>query len=281
MLDESEVARSAYSKMMTANPDSERFRAGAEKYAAYLETTEGRLRLDLAFANVQDFLPKSAQSLRALDVGCGTGAIGVRLARLGAHVTLLDSSPQMLELAERAAKKAGVTRNTALKLGEAAHLMKLFEARSFDAILCHNVLEYVGEPSGVLRGAADLLKDASSVLSVLVRNRAGELLKAAIKEGDLSAAEQNLTAEWGNESLYGGRVRLFAAEGLRVMLAEASLALRAERGVRVVSDYLPPKLSASDDYARIVDLERKLGKQPEFAAIARYTQCLAHREPRS
>jgi S-adenosylmethionine-dependent methyltransferase len=280
VLDESEVARSAYSKMMTANPDSERFRAGAEKYAAYLETTEGRLRLDLAFANVQDFLPKSPQSLRTLDVGCGTGAMGVRLARLGAQVTLLDSSAQMLELAECTAKKADVTRNTALKLGEAAHLMKLFEVGSFDVILCHNVLEYVGEPSAVLRGAADLLRDASSVLSVLVRNRAGEVLKAAIKEGDLSAAEQNLTAEWGNESLYGGRVRLFAVDDLRAMLAEASLVVRAERGVRVVSDYLPSKVSASDDYTRIFELERKLGEQPEFAAIARYTQCLAHRAGR-
>lgn len=262
---------------MTANPDSERFRTGAEKYAAYLETTEGRLRLDLAFANVKDFLPKSAQSLLVLDVGCGTGAMGARLARLGAQVTLLDSSAQMLELADRATKEAGVTRNTALKLGEAAHLTKLFETGSFDVILCHNVLEYMDKPDAVLRGAADLLKDASSVLSVLVRNRAGEVLKAAIKEGDVSAAEQNLTAEWGNESLYGGRVRLFAADGLRAMLVEASLAVRVERGVRVVSDYVPQKLSTSDDYARIFELERKLGKQPDFAAIARYTQCLVSR----
>ena len=69
---------------MTANLDSERFRSGAEKYAAYLETAEGRLRLDLPFANVQECLPKTAQSLRALDLGCGTGATGVRMAALGA-----------------------------------------------------------------------------------------------------------------------------------------------------------------------------------------------------
>ena len=43
-------------KEMTANDDFERFRTGAEKYAAYLDTPEGRLRLDLAFANLQDFL---------------------------------------------------------------------------------------------------------------------------------------------------------------------------------------------------------------------------------
>jgi hypothetical protein len=43
-------------KEMTANDDSERCGTGAAKYAAYLETPEGRLRLDLAFANLQDFL---------------------------------------------------------------------------------------------------------------------------------------------------------------------------------------------------------------------------------
>ena len=32
---------------MTAYSDAERFQSGAEKYAAYLETPEGRLRLDL------------------------------------------------------------------------------------------------------------------------------------------------------------------------------------------------------------------------------------------
>jgi len=40
---------------MTAKPDSDRFQSGADKYAAYLETPEGRLRCDLAFANLQIF----------------------------------------------------------------------------------------------------------------------------------------------------------------------------------------------------------------------------------
>src|ERR1700730_4665906 len=103
---------------MTAKPDSERFQNGADKYAAYLETPEGRLRSDLAFANLQDFLPiQSIDSLYALDVGCGTGATAVRLARLGIHVTLLDSSPAMLDIAQRAAREAGVTEKVALKQG--------------------------------------------------------------------------------------------------------------------------------------------------------------------
>jgi S-adenosylmethionine-dependent methyltransferase len=262
---------------ITANNDFERFQTGAAKYAAYLETPEGRLRLDLAFANLQDFLPQATRSLHALDIGGGTGAIAVRLARLGLHVTLLDASLPMLDLAQRAAREAGVPESIALKHGDAAQLANLFDAGSFDLILCHNILEYVDDPRAVLRGAVRTLRHPSGILSVLVRNQAGEVLKAAIQEGNLAASEHNLTAEWGDESLYGGRVRLFTPEGLQAMLLESSLAVTAQRGVRVISDYLPRTISRSDEYERIFELERKLGMRPEFAAVARYTHFLAHR----
>jgi S-adenosylmethionine-dependent methyltransferase len=264
-------------KEMTANDDFERFRNGVAKYAAYLETPEGRLRLDLAFANLQDFLPQATRSLLALDLGCGTGAIAVRLARLGLHVTLLDASLPMLDFAKHTTREAGVAERITLKHGDAVQLATLFDAGSFDLILCHNILEYVDDPGAVLRGAARTLRDPSGILSLLVRNQAGEVLKAAIQGGDLAAAEHNLTAEWGHESLYGGRVRLFAAENLHAMLAATSFAVTAERGVRVVSDYLPRRVPGTAEYERIFDLERKLGRRPEFVAVARYTHFLAHR----
>src|ERR1700686_3403462 len=262
---------------MTAKVDSERFQSGANQYAPYLETPAGRLRTDLAFANLQDFLPRSQaeKSLCALDVGCGTGATAIRLARLGVHVTLLDSSPAMLDIAKRAAQEAGVTDKVVLQHGDATQLANLFHTRSFDVILCHNILEYCDDPAAVLRGAARALRDSSAILSVLVRNRAGEVFKAAIQAGDLAAAKNGLTAEWGQESLYGGRVRLFTPDSLRAMLAHTSLAAIAERGVRVLADYLPPRVSRSADYERIFELERKVGSRPEYAAVARYTQCFA------
>ena len=72
-------------------------------------------------------------------------------------------------------------------------------------------------------------------------------------------------------------MRLFTPAELNAMLNAASLSLVAQRGIRVLSDYLPPSISRSSEYARILELERKLGSRPEFAAVARYTQCLARR----
>lgn len=264
---------------VTANADGERFQNGAEEYATYLETPEGRLRSDLAFSNLEDFLPvpQAKDSFCALDVGCGTGTAAVRLARLGIHVTLLDSSAAMLDIAKRAAQEAAVTEMTALKHGNAADLANLFPTQSFDVVLLHNVLEFVDDPVAVLCGAARALRDSSAILSVLVRNQAGEVLKAAIQAGDLAAAENNLTAEWGRESLYGGRVRLFPPESMQRMLIEASLAVAAKRGVRVISDYLPSQVSRDAEYQQIFQLERKLGIRQEFAGVARYSQYLVHR----
>jgi len=263
--------------MKTGAKSGSRFENDASRYAAYLETFEGRLRADLAFANLQEFLPASAgvSSLRALDLGCGTGTTAVRLARLGIPVTLLDSSASMLALAERTVAEAGVSDMMAVKQGDATHLAELFQPRSFDLILCHNLLEYVDEPGDLLRGAARVLRNSSAILSVLVRNQAGEVLKAALQTGNLATAEHNLTAEWGQESLYGGKVRLFTPETLEANLRDASLTINARRGVRVIADYLPEQISRSAEYERIFALEHKLGKRQEFFGVARYMHCFA------
>lgn len=212
----------------------------------------------------------------ALDIGCGTAALAIRLAELGVRVSALDSSLAMVEFGKEAARKAGVDAKIELKLGDAAHLGDLFEAGSFDVIVCHNVLEYVDDPLAVLRVAARMARDAGAIVSVIVRNQAGEVLKAAIKEADFGAAERNLTAEWAVESLYGGSVRLFSAKALQELLKKASLAKTATRGIRVISDYLPARISLETEYERILELELKLGRRPEFAEVARYVQCLAH-----
>jgi ubiquinone/menaquinone biosynthesis C-methylase UbiE len=246
---------------MTANADSGRFQTGADKYATYLETSECRLRCDLAFANPQDFLPlpQTKLSLRPLDLGCGTGAASVRLARLGIHTTLLDSSPAMLDIAKCAAGQTGVSEKIALQHGDATRLTNLFHPASFDVVLGRKVLQYLDDPIAVLRDAARALRDSSAILLVLVRSRFGEVFKAAIQAGDLTAAETTLTAEWGQESLYGGPVRLFTSHSLPPMRKAASLAVIACRRIT----YRPGFLAARNmrgvlNWSRSWELDRSL-----------------------
>jgi S-adenosylmethionine-dependent methyltransferase len=266
-------------RMNTTVKGENRFESDASRYAAYLETPEGRLRGDLTFANLQESLATRAgsKSLCALDLGCGTGAASVQLARLDIDVTLLDSSPAMLDVAEQTVVESGVRDKVMVKHGDASQLADVFQPRSFDLILCHNLLEYVDDPGAVLRGAVRAMRDSSAILSVLVRNQAGEVLKAALQTGDLAAAEETLDAEWGQESLYSGKVRLFTPDVLEAMLKDASLTVIGRRGVRVIADYLPPQIPRSAEYERIFALELKLGRRREFFGIARYMHFLARR----
>ncbi len=127
------------------------------------------------FANLQDFLspPEPKKPMYSLNVGCGTGATAVRLARLGFHVTQLDSSQAMLAIARRTAEEVGITNRVTVRHDDAAQLTNWFRAASFDAVLCHNILEYVDDPTTVLRSAARILRDTSAILSLCEIRRVG------------------------------------------------------------------------------------------------------------
>jgi 2-polyprenyl-3-methyl-5-hydroxy-6-metoxy-1,4-benzoquinol methylase len=252
--------------------DTSRFQ-DAGKYAAYLKTPPGRLRSELAWDNVRRSLPRNASRYRALDAGGGTGFASVELARMGFDVVLLDGSEQMLRIAR---EQAEASERISFCRADTGQLPELFDAESFDVVVCHNLLEYVESPFATIRDIARVLrKDA--MLSVLVRNRAGEVLKAAIKSGDWKLATTNLNAETVVDSLYGESVRVFALAEVRDLLTRAGLEVVAEHGVRVFFDYMNLENLTDASYFQIFELESALGARPEFAAIARYIQVIARR----
>jgi SAM-dependent methyltransferase len=247
----------------------------ATAYSDYLGTVQGRLRADLAWENLREFLPPKPQR-RALEVGCGTGEMALRLAALGFQVTALDVSDTMLAETKRTAAEAGLQVLISVVCSNAEQLSNLFSPSSFDVIVCHNLLEFVDRPSELLRAIELLLAPGNdAVASVIVRNRAGEVLSAALKACDLAAAEANLTAPKVRARLIDAPVSVFTPAELRSMLFAAGLEVLAECGVRAFSDYLPQELvNDPANYTRLLTLEQKLGKQPDFAAIARYTQMI-------
>jgi S-adenosylmethionine-dependent methyltransferase len=255
--------------------DTSRFQDAA-KYAAYLKTPPGRLRSQLAWENLRRFLPPDASNRRALDVGGGTGFASVHLAKMGYEVVLLDASEDMLRVAREQAAADSVAARISFCHGGAGQLPELFDAESFDVVVCHNLLEYVENPSAIVCDVANVLRK-DGVLSVLVRNRAGEVLKEAIKSSDWKRATANLTEETVVDTLYGEPTRLFIPAEIRDFLNRARLEVVAEHGVRVFFDYLGLENVTDAAYAQIFELESTLGARPEFSAIARYVQVIAHR----
>jgi len=258
--------------------DTARFR-DADKYLSYLNTRSGRLRSELALENLRGFLPSQGYRLRVLDLGGGTGFASIRLARMEFEVVLLDSSEEMLGIARMEAEANGVDAKIVFCQADAAQVCRLFEAESFDIVVCHNLLEYVADPRAILRSLGKIVRQ-NAVVSILVRNRAGEVLRAAIKLGDFGLARTNLTAETVTDSLFDEPVRVFDPTDLSLAQADQGLGIVAEYGVRVFSDYVDTDLNA-DTYRQLFELESILGAQPKFAAIARYSQLIARRSSAS
>jgi len=91
----------------------------------------------LTFGSVERAYDRLADQVeagqRALDVGCGTGALALRLARRGARVKAIDVSAEMLELAARRVRDAGLGDRIALvELGVAE--LDREEAGSYDVV---------------------------------------------------------------------------------------------------------------------------------------------------
>jgi hypothetical protein len=61
------------------------------------------------------------------------------------------------------------------------------------------------------------------------------------------------------------------------MSARAGLEIVAERGVRVLFDYVAQQNPTDETYSEIFELESALGARPEYFAIARYIQMIARR----
>jgi ubiquinone/menaquinone biosynthesis C-methylase UbiE len=85
--------------------------------------------------NVYDRLAaRIAAGQWVLDVGCGTGALTLRAARRGARVKGIDVNAQMLEIAERAAREAGLAERVQLcEMGVAE--LDGEKSETYDAVL--------------------------------------------------------------------------------------------------------------------------------------------------
>jgi 2-polyprenyl-3-methyl-5-hydroxy-6-metoxy-1,4-benzoquinol methylase len=88
------------------------------------------------FRSLQDM-----QGKQILDMGCGEGELSTQLARLGARVTGIDISPELIRVAQRRAELDGVQNQTEFLVWNI--LEKPLPENRFDLITCSAVLHHV------------------------------------------------------------------------------------------------------------------------------------------
>ena len=96
-----------------------------------------------------------------LDVGCGSGRISIALAELGARITGIDYSLQMIELAKEYLKKYEIENNTKLniKFIYSNFIQNYNNAEKFDVSLALGVTDYIQNPIPLLLKMKDLSKE--------------------------------------------------------------------------------------------------------------------------
>ena len=98
---------------------------------------------------------------RVLDIGCGDGSLSVPLLPRSKHLTLLDVSSKMLDLAR---KKIPAERCGDVELINGGFLGSDLRPRSFDLILCVGVLAHVDDPAAVIAEVARLAKPGATII---------------------------------------------------------------------------------------------------------------------
>ncbi|MFD7975196.1 SAM-dependent methyltransferase [Streptomyces sp. NPDC059071] len=94
---------------------------------------------------------------RVLDIGCGTGAPAIQLARTtGAAVVGITNSPVQARLATEKAREAGVADRVEFRCEDATRLG--YPAGSFDAVWLFESIMAMPDRLAVLRLAADVLR---------------------------------------------------------------------------------------------------------------------------
>ncbi|WP_406351066.1 class I SAM-dependent methyltransferase [Streptomyces sp. NBC_00658] len=136
-------------------------------------------------ARLSTWLPEQASDV--LDLGCGTGSLSLLASGWGHHVTGVDLSPGMVDLAR--AKLAG--RDAVFLVGDAA--TPPVGEQLFDVLLCRHVLWTLPDPGRVLRHWCGLLRPGGRL--VLVEGVWGTVSPVGISADRLTALLEPLAAD--------------------------------------------------------------------------------------
>lgn len=130
---------------------------------------------------------------RILDFGSGMGVTADWLARYN-DVTAVEPD-------ETSVRDRWVDNDYVQLVGSTDRLSELPD-KSFDVIICHNVLEYARDREDIVREFARLLDD-DGMISIVKHNRAGRVMQMVVLLNDFEHADSLLDGNDGVASKYG------------------------------------------------------------------------------
>ncbi|MBO5223928.1 MAG: class I SAM-dependent methyltransferase [Clostridia bacterium] len=166
----------------------------AEFYDLFMQDVDYKSWCDF----VVKYLPKNGNGV---DVGCGSGAFTFELAKRGFDVFGVDVSPEMVNIAQKNARKEALKVDFAVKNADE---LKLTTKVDFITAIC-DVVNYIKKPIDFFKNTYNNLKDGG----VFVFDVSSEYkLKKILGDNVYTEERDNVLYVWSN-SLYKNRVEMF------------------------------------------------------------------------
>ncbi len=252
----------------------------AQRYDEIYRSPRWALYFELSWDGLKPHIPSD---LRApiVDLGCGTGKYGLRLAKSGYTVTLSDLSRGMLDAARNKAAQLGIDARCEFVKADVMDLSELPREHFALVIAQGDPFSFADNPARAVKEAWKILRPGGVIVASLDATLAA--LDHYAEKSDVDSLERLVksgTMEWlANDESERFPVHTFTPEKLRALFENAGFEVLDLFGKTV----LPfKKLEAflaedPDAAARIMALEKKLCRVPSAMGRASHLQIAARK----
>lgn len=225
-----------------------------ENYRKMVEQPWGRMFYDLVFRQLK--FPDDRR-MKILDFGAGFCLTADHYAK---HHDVTAAEPNE-EMYSRRVQTNGYT---LVPRGE--DYLETLEADTFDAVICHNVLEYAEDAEAILKQLERVLKPGG-ILSVIKHNLPGRVFGCAVLTDDPKAALDLLDGQ-EEDSMFGSR-NVYSNETLTEFFGDG-MTLSGVFGIRTFYGLSQNnEIKYTDEwYRHMLELETRAGTMDEYIRVA-------------
>lgn len=197
------------------------------------------------------------QNKRILDFGSGIGVTANYLAANN-DVTAIEPDKESIE-------KRWMDNQYLQIRGSIDELCK-FSDKTFDIIICHNVLEYANDREKIIKEFARILKNSGKI-SIVKHNRAGRVMQMVVLLNNFEQANSLLDGNDGKASKYG---TIHYYEDFDIEKWCPKLAITKTLGIRTFWDMQQNQDIHSDTewQDKMIEIEMRVSDISEYKNIA-------------
>jgi len=216
-----------------------------------------------------------------IDLGCGTGKYGLRIAKSGFTVTLSDLSHGMLEVSRQKTAAMGLDERVSFVKADVMDLSALPREHFALAVAQGDVISFATHPARALKSISKILRPKGVLVASLDQTLAA--IDHYCEKSDLAGLEKLVKSgemEWlARDEAERFPVHTFTPESLRAMFETAGYEVLDLFGKTVLPmKKLEPLLEDPQNAERILVIEKKLCRVPSAMGRASHLQITARKK---